>query len=122
MLEATLERVHCAADHAAVGILYAVLHGDVGFGVLGCDAENAGEPHPEDCARAAAQEAGCHTNDVAGADGSGKGCGKSAELGDVALRVGVVLRYGQLDCRGDLPLDESRSNSHEEMGAQQKPD
>ncbi len=68
-LEAAVEGVHRAADHRAVFTLHAVLDGDQGLGVLGGDAEDTGQPHPEDGARAAAGDRGADADDVAGADG-----------------------------------------------------
>lgn len=121
VLEAALERVHRAAEHLARVVFHAILHADKHLGILGGDAQDAGDPHPENGARAAEQKARAHTDDVARADGGSQRCRKRAELGDVAIGVGrVVLSDRQLDASAKLALDEPGANRHEDVRAQQK--
>ena len=104
-------------------VLHAVLHANEDFGVLGGNAQDAGDPHPEDGARTTEQQARAHAHDVAGADGGGKGGGQGAELGDVAVSVGrVVLGDRKADARADLALDEARANGHEHVREQKQHD
>ena len=121
MLEAALQRIHSAAEHSAIGVLHAVLHGYISFGILGCDTKDAGKPHPKNSAWTAAQKARSNTDDVARTDSCSERCGKGAELRNVTLGIGVVLRDREFNRRGDLPLNEAGPDGHEEMGAQQQP-
>ena len=61
--ERALPDVHGAAEHGAVVVAHAVLHGRVHLGVLRGDAEHAGDPHPEHRARAAREDGRGHAHD-----------------------------------------------------------
>ena len=123
VLETALEGVHGAADHLAVLILHAPLHTDVGLRVLGGDAEDTRDPHPEDGTRTAGEETRRHAHDVAGADSRSKRRGQGAELADVAFSAaGVVFTHRQLDGRANLALDETRAHGRVNVSAQQQHD
>ena len=123
VLEAALKRIHRAAEHLAGVVLHAVLHADEDLGVLGGNAQDARNPHPEDGARAAEQKARAHADNVAGADRGSKSRGQRAELSDVAACVGgVVLGDRHLDARAELSLDEAGTDGHEDVREQQQQD
>ena len=116
-----LQGVHGAALHFAVPGAHPVLDGDEGLGVLGGDAEHAGDPAPEHRAGAAQEDGGAHPDDVARADGGGQGGGQGLELAHVARGI-RVLGDGQADAGEQLALNEAGAGRHEQVGAQQQDD
>ena len=121
LAEAVLEGVHRAAGMAAVGQAHAVLHGQHGLGVLGGDAEDTGEPHPEHGARTADRDGAADPDDVAGADGRGESGHERAELGDLALTLRLA-REGDADGARQVALDEAGADAEEEVRAEQQHD
>ena len=99
----------------------AILHRGVDLGILGGDAEHAREPHPEHGARAARDDRGGHADDRAGADGARQGGDQGAELAHVAFAA-LVFDDGHLDGLRQLALNETRTNSQKDVGAQQQCD
>ena len=90
---AALDVVERAAEHVAVLVDAAELHREQALGVFGRHAEQGGNPHPEHGARAAGDDCGRHADDVAGADGRGKGGAQSAERRHLAGRVLAFLVF-----------------------------
>jgi hypothetical protein len=84
-MEAVFEYVHRATGHLPLRRGDAVLHGQQCFGVLGGDAEHAGQPHPEDGPRSAGTHGAGDPDDVAGPDRGRQRCGECPELTDVAF-------------------------------------
>ena len=87
-------RVHRAAQHVAVVVLCAVLHGGERFGVLRGHAGLTPVSHIHSTALAPAKMA-VPTPDVAGADGGHWRRGQRAELADVTRRVGSFVTDSQ---------------------------
>ena len=120
-MKSAVQGVHCTADHGAVLTFNTVFDGNQSFSVLGRNAEDTCEPHPEDCSRAAHRDRSSYTDDIAGTDGRGKRSGQSAELGDIAFRV-RILGDRKLDCLEDILLNKAGTERHEEMCPEQKDD
>ncbi len=112
LFEGAQPSVHRAAEHLALVVFHAVFDRCVGFGVLGGDAEDAGEPHPQNGARAARHDGRGHADDVARADGGRKRRAQRAELRNVAFGIGV-FGHRELNRLEELALDEARSKREE---------
>ena len=118
-LEGALPGVHGAADHLALVVLHAVADRGVDLGVLRRDAEDAGEPHPEDSTGAARDDRGGNADDGASANRASKRSHESAELRDIALGVFVFLHRHLDGCR-QLALDEPESDGEENVRSQKQ--
>ena len=117
--QAALYGIHRTAEHPPVGGLHAVLHGKQTLSILRRYAEHAGEPAPEHCSRAAHGHSSGHADDVARADGGGKGGGEGAKLRHVA--VGAAVAAHRKAYRGEyLALGKAQTDGEEDMGAEQK--
>ena len=102
-----------------LGVLDPVLHREHRLGVLGGDAEDAGQPHPQHGARAARRHRGGHADDVAGADGGGQRGRERAELADVALALLLARERERIAVR-QVALDEAQPDGQEEVRAEQQ--
>ena len=115
-LERTLPCVHRATEHFALVVFHAVFDRREYLAVFGGDAEYAGEPHPEDGARAAGDNGGRDADDGSRADGAGESRDKRAKLTYVAFGV-FVFSEGHFDGCRQLALDEPCTNRQEDMRA-----
>lgn len=84
-LDARLDVVERAAQNLAVLVDLAVLDREQAFGVLGRHAEERGDFHPEECARAACTDGGRDTHDVTRADSGGKSRAERGEARNFAF-------------------------------------
>ena len=105
-VQPSLQRVHGAACHLAVGRADTVFHGQQPFCIFGGDAEHARQPAPKDGSRPAQCDSRGHADDVARADGGGEGRGQRAELAYIPLGRAVRLD-GQPDGGKQLTLWET---------------
>ena len=113
--------IHGASQHFALRGTDAVFDGQQSFGILGRDAQHAGQPAPQDSARAADEDRSAHTDDVAGADGGGQCGGQILELADIAGSI-RILGEGELDGGAELSLNETGSCCQEQVSAEQQDD
>lgn len=99
--KAIFDVVHRAADQITVLISFAEMNCQGYLGEFGTHAKNCGNPHPEDCARAADGNGACHTGNVSGADGSSQRCTDCLERGHGTVG-GITLAEntsdGDADC------------------------
>ena len=117
-LDAGLDVVEGAAQYLAVAVDLAVLDREQAFGVLGRHAEERGDFHPEESARAASADGGRDTHDVTRADRCGKCGAESRKTRDLAFAFlftvrHVAKRVGEI---GHLQHAEAarEQNSHEQ--------
>ena len=101
-----LQRIHGAAQHAPVLCFHAVFHGNQRLGILGGDAQHAGQPAPQHGARPAQRHRCAHAHNIARADGGRQRRGKRAELADIAVRP-FVLRHGKADAQKRFALNKA---------------
>jgi len=120
-MEAAVERIHRSADHGPVFTLHAVLDRNKGLCIFGGDAEDAGQPHPEDGSGTAEGDGRSDADDVAGADGRGKSGRQRTELRDVAFCIGVFLK-GHFNRLEDVFLDETCPDCHVDVCSEQHDD
>jgi hypothetical protein len=116
-----LEDVHRAAGHRPVRVLHPEADGEERLGVLRRDAEDAGQPHPEDGARPAGRDRRRDADDVPGPDRRGEGGRQGAELADVAGPL-LLPAEGDLDGRPEVPLGEAEAERQEEVRSEEKDD
>src|SRR6058998_1416020 len=90
-----------------------------GLSVLGRDAEDARQPHPEDGARTARGHRRRDADDVAGADGRGERGGERAEVAHVAFALGRA-RKGEPDRRAEVALDDAQADGQVEVRADEE--
>ena len=88
--QAILEVVHGAAAPLTILILAAIVDAQHIFGIVGHHAEDGDNPHPEHGAGATGGNGGCHTGNIARADGGGQGGAQALELADGAVFLGRV--------------------------------
>ena len=81
-----LQRIHGAAQHAAILCFYAVFYRHKRLGIFGGNAQHARQPAPQHGARPAQRHRCAHAHNIAGANGGGQRRGKRAKLADVAVR------------------------------------
>ena len=89
LAQTILQVVHSTAGPFAVHIAATEVDTQNVFGEIGHHTEESSEPHPEHSARAADDDGGRNTCDIAGADGSCQCSAQSLELGD-GLFVGFL--------------------------------
>ena len=122
--QAALDVVHGAAAHLPLVVGDAVLDGQHGLAVLGGHAEEGGDPHPEDGARATGDDGRGHAGDVAGTDGGRERRHQRPEVADVALVVLLVVlgrREGLLQRHGQhVDLQEEQAKRQVDGGAAQQ--
>ena len=97
----------------------AVAHGDVDLGVLGRDAKDAGQPHPEDGARAAGDDRRGNAYDGARSDGAGEGRDQGAKLTDVAFGP-LILHDRHLDGLPEPALREPEAAGEKHVRAEKQ--
>src|SRR5690606_30626756 len=84
---------HGATALLAFGVPAAVLHTQQRFAVLGGHAQQAGHPHPEQCAGAAVADGERRASDVAHTHGGGQRGAESLVVGDVAFAALLLAAH-----------------------------
>ena len=83
-MQAPLQRIHRTALHAAVCRLHTVFDRNQTLGILGRNAEHAGQPAPQHRARPAEEYRCTYTDDVPRADGGCQRGGERLKLADIS--------------------------------------
>ena len=122
LAEPQLDVVHRAAGDRAIRIDLAMSYGQGALDILQRHAEEGGEPHPEERARASQPDAYRHAGDIADADRRRKGCRQRLEVLEITLILGVVVAAeGDVDSMPEAAhLDQRQPHSHEQSGAEQQ--
>ena len=100
-------------------VFHAIFDGGVDLGIFRGNAEHACEPHPEHRTRAARDNSRRHADDGTRADSARKRRHQRAELAYIAFAV-FVVDHGHLDCFGQFPLNEARTDGQEDVRSQQE--
>ena len=117
LLHAALDVVERAAEHMAVFVDAAILHGEQALGILRCHSKQRGEPHPEHRARAAGNNSRRNAHDVARADGGRKRRAQRAEARYLAMGVFALFVLHHVAKRAGQPSKLQAAQAHGQQNA-----